>query len=29
MRIAIVEDETVYQQQLREYLIKYQDEIHC
>ena len=29
MRIAIVEDETVYQQQLREYLIKYQDEFHC
>lgn len=26
MRIAIVEDEAVYQQQLREYLVKYQEE---
>ena len=29
MRIAIVEDEAVYQQQLREYLNKYQEEFHC
>ena len=29
MRIAIVEDEAVYQRQLREYLNKYQDEFHC
>jgi DNA-binding LytR/AlgR family response regulator len=29
VRIAIVEDEAVYQRQLREYLNKYQDEFHC
>lgn len=29
MRIALVEDEAVYQQQLREYLEKYQDEFCC
>lgn len=29
MRIAIVEDEAVYQQQLREYLAKYQEEFGC
>lgn len=29
MRIAIVEDEAVYQQQLREYLNKYQEEFNC
>lgn len=29
MRIAIVEDEAVYQQQLREYLMQYQEEFRC
>lgn len=29
MRIAIVEDEAVYQQQLREYLKKYEEEFRC
>lgn len=29
MRIAIVEDEAVYQQQLRDYLKKYQEEFSC